>query len=125
MGHVSDALQVLDIRKKSDIITQHCLGASGHAQSERLTNDMNRTVDENGEMVFRRKPDAGTKLTVKAANKATKKAVKSKQITIKAGVKAKLVFTNKVKKGTYKFKVTSAAGEGYSKTSKTFTIKVK
>ncbi|MCR4843278.1 MAG: hypothetical protein K5840_08465 [Eubacterium sp.] len=69
--------------------------------------------------------DAGTKLTIVAANKKTKKMVKAKKIKIKKGTKGKLVFTKKVKKGTYKFKVTSAATTGYNKTTKVIKIKVK
>ena len=69
--------------------------------------------------------DSGAKLKVTASNGAAKKAVKSKIIKIKSGKSAKIVFSKKIKKGKYKFKVTSPTNGSYVNTVKTITITVK
>ena len=67
--------------------------------------------------------DAGTKITVAAANARAKK--KKYVSRIKAGKTAKITFAKKAAKGLYKFKVTVAGGNGFKKTVKTVKIRVK
>ena len=66
--------------------------------------------------------DSKAKLTVKAKSKNAKN---KKYVKITNGKTAKLAFTRKAPKGTYKFTVTSPARGNYKKTTKTINIKVK
>ena len=66
--------------------------------------------------------DAGAKMTVKAKSKNAKN---KKNVTIKNGKVAKLIFGKKAAKGTYKFIVICPKKGKFKKTTKTVTIKVK
>ncbi len=77
------------------------------------------TVKKGKKTVIKVTSDSGAKVTVKAANK------KAKKVKIKNGKTAKITFTKKAAKGTYKFKATSPATSNYKKAAKTFKIKVK
>ncbi len=69
--------------------------------------------------------DSGAKLTAAANNTKAKSALKKKYVKITNGKTAKISFTKKAPKGTYKFKVTSPASGSYKETAKIITIKVK
>ena len=66
--------------------------------------------------------NSGAKLTVKAKSKNAKN---KKYVKLTSGKTAKLAFTKKAPKGTYKFTVTSPANGNYKKTTKTISIKIK
>jgi hypothetical protein len=66
--------------------------------------------------------DTGAKLTVKAKSK---NARSKKNVTIKNGKVAKLIFGKKAAKGTYKFTVICPKKGKFKKTTKIVTIKVK
>ncbi len=65
---------------------------------------------------------SGTDITITAKNARAKN---KKYVTIVRGLSKQIKFSKKAKKGTYKFKATSAESDNYKKASKTFSIKCK
>jgi hypothetical protein len=84
-----------------------------------------KTVKKGKKTTVKVTSNSGAKIKVAGANKKTKKIIKKKFVKIKNGKTAKIIFTKKVPKGKYTFKVTSPAKGEYEKGAKKITIKVR